>query len=381
MVPAVSLRTKFSATTTSLGWVTAKYGSAVTIRPKRLQVGGGEQLGMIALEDDFPEILGAAFGRDAPKHIGHVFRAVLRGRRHMVEARFDLGGAHLAFDLGLAARGRHQFGAAEIDVGGAGAMVVIDGFGGSRDDRHAENRHRLARSRWASARAAVVWDWGPAAALSAPSSRRNTPGVFIVRKFSFGSVRVHALAPVCGASPREYIPLNNTAATWCPEALESMVLIAVIRFRGVYSKFVCRALSPARFDSGSGFTRAGRVGVSERFSRSAHSKEWVFYFWRRFTMIISMRPHATREEIDHVCERIREFGYKVHSIEGEERVVIGVVGSGRRDRLPGIARSHARRGERGAHLARRTSSSAGIQEGALGHQRATASRSAATSSS
>jgi 3-deoxy-7-phosphoheptulonate synthase len=45
-------------------------------------------------------------------------------------------------------------------------------------------------------------------------------------------------------------------------------------------------------------------------------------------MIISMRPHATREEIDHVCERIGEFGYKVHSIEGEERVVIGVVGVG-----------------------------------------------------
>ncbi len=45
-------------------------------------------------------------------------------------------------------------------------------------------------------------------------------------------------------------------------------------------------------------------------------------------MIISMRPHATKEEIDHVCERIREFGYKVHSIQGEQRVVIGVVGVG-----------------------------------------------------
>ena len=45
-------------------------------------------------------------------------------------------------------------------------------------------------------------------------------------------------------------------------------------------------------------------------------------------MIISMRPHATKEEIEHVCERIREFGYKVHSIEGEQRVVIGVVGVG-----------------------------------------------------
>jgi 3-deoxy-7-phosphoheptulonate synthase len=45
-------------------------------------------------------------------------------------------------------------------------------------------------------------------------------------------------------------------------------------------------------------------------------------------MIISMRPHASKAEIDHVCERIREFGFRVHSIEGEERVVIGVVGVG-----------------------------------------------------
>src|ERR1700683_5854539 len=45
-------------------------------------------------------------------------------------------------------------------------------------------------------------------------------------------------------------------------------------------------------------------------------------------MIIWMRPHATKEEIEHVCERIREFGYKVHSIAGEERVVIGAVGVG-----------------------------------------------------
>ena len=45
-------------------------------------------------------------------------------------------------------------------------------------------------------------------------------------------------------------------------------------------------------------------------------------------MIISMRPNAPKSEIDHVCERIRDFGFKVHSIEGEERVVIGVVGVG-----------------------------------------------------
>jgi 3-deoxy-7-phosphoheptulonate synthase len=45
-------------------------------------------------------------------------------------------------------------------------------------------------------------------------------------------------------------------------------------------------------------------------------------------MIISMKRHATKAEVEAVCERIRDFGYKVHSIEGEERVVIGVVGVG-----------------------------------------------------
>jgi 3-deoxy-7-phosphoheptulonate synthase len=45
-------------------------------------------------------------------------------------------------------------------------------------------------------------------------------------------------------------------------------------------------------------------------------------------MIISMRRHASKEEIDHVCDRIREFGFKVHSIVGDERVVIGAVGVG-----------------------------------------------------
>src|SRR5215470_14020252 len=41
-----------------------------------------------------------------------------------------------------------------------------------------------------------------------------------------------------------------------------------------------------------------------------------------------MKLHATKQEVAEVCARIEEFGYKVHSIEGEERVVIGVVGVG-----------------------------------------------------
>jgi 3-deoxy-7-phosphoheptulonate synthase len=45
-------------------------------------------------------------------------------------------------------------------------------------------------------------------------------------------------------------------------------------------------------------------------------------------MIISMKLHSTREAIDEVRKQVEHFGYKVHSIEGEERVVIGVVGTG-----------------------------------------------------
>ncbi len=45
-------------------------------------------------------------------------------------------------------------------------------------------------------------------------------------------------------------------------------------------------------------------------------------------MIISMKLHSSKEEIQQVCDRISDFGYKIHAIEGEERVVIGVVGVG-----------------------------------------------------
>ncbi|MCC6344383.1 MAG: 3-deoxy-7-phosphoheptulonate synthase [Bryobacterales bacterium] len=45
-------------------------------------------------------------------------------------------------------------------------------------------------------------------------------------------------------------------------------------------------------------------------------------------MIVSMKRYATKAEIEAVCERIRDFGYKIHAIEGEERVVIGAVGVG-----------------------------------------------------
>jgi 3-deoxy-7-phosphoheptulonate synthase len=41
-----------------------------------------------------------------------------------------------------------------------------------------------------------------------------------------------------------------------------------------------------------------------------------------------MKPGATKEQIDHVCEKIQSYGYVAHPIFGETRTVIGAVGTG-----------------------------------------------------
>ena len=45
-------------------------------------------------------------------------------------------------------------------------------------------------------------------------------------------------------------------------------------------------------------------------------------------MIISMKPGASQVQIERVCERIKEMNFTVHSIQGDERVVIAAVGIG-----------------------------------------------------
>lgn len=45
-------------------------------------------------------------------------------------------------------------------------------------------------------------------------------------------------------------------------------------------------------------------------------------------MIVAMQAEATDEQINHICDRIREFGYTPHIIRGTERTVIAAVGPG-----------------------------------------------------
>ena len=50
-------------------------------------------------------------------------------------------------------------------------------------------------------------------------------------------------------------------------------------------------------------------------------------------MIVNMKRSATSEEIDHVIDRIKECGFQAHVVRGEERTIIGAIGSsGRRSR-------------------------------------------------
>ncbi|MFN2532826.1 MAG: 3-deoxy-7-phosphoheptulonate synthase [Pyrinomonadaceae bacterium] len=54
-------------------------------------------------------------------------------------------------------------------------------------------------------------------------------------------------------------------------------------------------------------------------------------------MIINMTSAATRDEIKHVIDRIKECGYQAHLIEGAERTIIGAVGSnGRRAEIEAL---------------------------------------------
>src|SRR5919106_577915 len=61
-------------------------------------------------------------------------------------------------------------------------------------------------------------------------------------------------------------------------------------------------------------------------------------------MIVNMSNNATPDEINHIIDRIRECGFQAHVVQGEERTIIGAVGSsGRRSEIealraaPGVA--------------------------------------------
>ncbi|HEY2645447.1 MAG TPA: 3-deoxy-7-phosphoheptulonate synthase [Candidatus Acidoferrales bacterium] len=69
--------------------------------------------------------------------------------------------------------------------------------------------------------------------------------------------------------------------------------------------------------------------VPEGWVRAPARARYKAVSQRRFSMIVNMSATATREQVEHVMDRIRECGFLPHLIEGAERTVIGVVGKNR----------------------------------------------------
>src|SRR3989338_11613362 len=45
-----------------------------------------------------------------------------------------------------------------------------------------------------------------------------------------------------------------------------------------------------------------------------------------FYMIIVLKPDATKEQIEHITEKIKGLGLAVHISKGKERTIMGVIG-------------------------------------------------------
>jgi 3-deoxy-7-phosphoheptulonate synthase len=62
--------------------------------------------------------------------------------------------------------------------------------------------------------------------------------------------------------------------------------------------------------------------------RNGNGSRWSSAAWREVSMIVVMRTGASPEQIQHVVDRLHEAGYQEQISTGEERTVIGVIGSG-----------------------------------------------------
>src|SRR5918994_579908 len=62
--------------------------------------------------------------------------------------------------------------------------------------------------------------------------------------------------------------------------------------------------------------------------KGAVRKDRSFLVQRSVRMIAVMHPHATSDDVNHVVEVLRLHNLKAQISQGEERTVIGVIGTG-----------------------------------------------------
>ena len=81
----------------------------------------------------WPAVHSAALRRNGPEHVGQIFEAKFGGFVEAQKFSFNLHAIAFAFDFGFASGPLHEFGAAEIDLGGAAGAAIVHGFGGAGD--------------------------------------------------------------------------------------------------------------------------------------------------------------------------------------------------------------------------------------------------------
>jgi hypothetical protein len=93
-----------------------------------LKFRAGLELGVVTVEHDFAEILGAAFRGDRPQHVSQEFLTVNLRRAEFVKARLDFCGARSALHASLPLGHVHQRRSRERHGRGALTMMVVDRF-------------------------------------------------------------------------------------------------------------------------------------------------------------------------------------------------------------------------------------------------------------
>ena len=99
---------------------------------------------MVAIQHQLAQILGPAFRRNRPHHIGEQIVAQGLRRRHLVDVDLNLRSASLAVYSHLAHRLRHVGAAFETNDGGALPMVIIDRLDGLRNHGRTKDRNAIA---------------------------------------------------------------------------------------------------------------------------------------------------------------------------------------------------------------------------------------------
>src|SRR5262245_7146675 len=96
---------------------------------------------IVAIDLQFAKVGCAPFWCAGPQHVRQVFPSEALCWNELVESRLDRDHAFLTFNTRFTLCVGRKGSAFEVDVSGSAARSIVDGFRGSTDDGHTEDRH------------------------------------------------------------------------------------------------------------------------------------------------------------------------------------------------------------------------------------------------